>query len=287
MPWPFNCHTPKIVRSPTIFNSPHSGRRYGRGFLNQSALSFNQMRLSEDFYVDSLLEPVVEFGSVLLEACFPRSFVDVNRSSKDLDQKLILNLDKCSQNPRTLAGLGVIPRVVGQGLEIYKTKIAFNEVEYRLNKYYFPYHHKLKTVINDTIKKFGSATLFDFHSMPHSCANQFSTKKSIIPQIILGDCFGTSCDTRLSEKVFDIFSTAGFRVEMNNPFSGGFITKNYGVPKKNVHAIQVEIDRSLYMNEKDYTLHSGYLDLKKKLYFIIYELSQIQECKDVLFSAAE
>jgi N-formylglutamate deformylase len=256
-------------------------------FLSQSALSFGKIRLSEDFYVDSLLEPVCDFGSVLLVACFPRSFVDVNRSPTELDPKLISNLDKPSINARTCAGLGVIPRVVGNGLEIYGTKISFSEVVSRLNNYYFPYHQKLKQLIDNTIDSFGFATLFDFHSMPHGCINQFSGKKSLTPEVVLGDCFGTSCDSRLSEKVLDIFSLAGFRVAMNNPFSGGFITKNYGMPKRNVQAIQVEIDRSIYMNENDFTLHSGYLELRKKLYHVTYELSRLKEYNDDLFQAAE
>ena len=92
---------------------------------------------------------------------------------------------------------------------------------------------------------------------------------------------------KLSEKVFDIFSMVGFRVEMNNPFSGGFITKNYGIPKENIHTIQVEIDRSLYMNEANYTLHSGYSDLKKKLRKVICEISKIKKYKNNFLQAAE
>ena len=123
--------------------------------------------------------------------------------------------------------------------------------------------------------------------MPHSCINYSSKRKSVIPQVVLGDCFGASCEGELSEKVFNLFCAAGFRVEMNNPFSGGFITKNYGVPKENVQAIQVEIDRSLYMNETDYTLHSGYFNLKERLRNVIYELSNVKKIKSSLLHAAE
>ena len=284
---PFICHKPRAGCSPIIFNSPHSGRYYSKSFLSQSVLSLDKIRLSEDFYVDSLLKPVVEFGSVLLEACFPRSFVDVNRSSTELDRKLITNAKESLTNARTLAGLGVIPRIVGSGLEIYKTKISSSEVDSRLNNYYFPYHNKLKQVVDNSVNAFGFAILLDFHSMPNSCINQSRNNKSLVPQVVLGNCFGTSCDEKLSEKVFDIFSTSGFRVEMNNPFSGGFITKNYGVPKENAHAIQVEIDRSLYMDEANYTLHSGYSELKKKLRKVICEISKIKMYKNNFLKAAE
>lgn len=283
----FICHEPKIHCSPTIFSSPHSGRYYTRSFLNQAALSFDKIRRSEDFYVDTLLESVSDCGSVLLEACFPRSFVDVNRSPTELDQKLISNVKEAFINPHISAGLGVIPRVVGSGLEIYRTQISFNEVESRLAGYYFPYHKKLKQVIDKSIAMFGYAILFDFHSMPNSCVSYSRSKRASVPQVVLGDCFGKSSDSVLTEKVLNIFSNAGFRVEMNNPFSGGFITKNYGVPKENVQAIQVEIDRSLYMNEEDYTLHAGYLDLRKKLRNVIYELSLIKNHKNMFSEAAE
>ena len=123
--------------------------------------------------------------------------------------------------------------------------------------------------------------------LSNSCINQSRNNKSLVPQVVLGNCFGTSCDEKLSEKVFDIFSTSGFRVEMNNPFSGGFITKNYGVPKENAHAIQVEIDRSLYMDEANYTLHSGYSELKKKLRKVIFEISKIKMYKNNFLKAAE
>lgn len=284
---PFIHHKPTIVSSPVIFNSPHSGRQYSKVFLTQSGLSFDKIRLSEDFYVDTLLRPVTDCGSVLLEACFPRAFVDVNRAATELDQELIKNIKKVTKTIKTSVGLGVIPRVVGSGLEIYQKKISLKEAEARLKNYYFPYHQKLKQVIAQSHSSFGVAILFDFHSMPHSCINRPKIKDSLRPQVVLGDCFGTSCDAILSKKVFDIFSNEGFQVEMNNPFSGGFITKNYGKPKENVHAIQVEIDRKLYMNETDCTLHVGYLDLKKKIQNIIFELSRIMSSKNSLLEAAE
>ena len=284
---PFICHEPRIQSSPVIFNSPHSGRRYSQDFLAQSILPLNSLRLSEDFYVDALLDTANDCGSILLEASFPRSYVDVNRAPTELDQSLISSLKASSTNAKTIAGLGVVPRVVGNGLEIYRTKISLLEVNFRLNNYYFPYHEKLKQLIDSTVTSFGFAILFDFHSMPHSCINFGGQNKLSLPQVILSDCFGTSCNDVLSEKVFDIFSTEGFNVEMNNPFSGGFITKNYGQPKENVQVIQVEIDRSLYIDEINYTFHSGYVDLKKKIRNVVYALSMLQEHKSTIFQAAE
>lgn len=283
----FICHLPISGVSPIIFNSPHSGRRYERTFLNQTALNWREIRASEDSYVDTLLDSVTDFGSVLIEACFPRSFVDLNRSYDELDTKLIDIIKKRALNPRISAGLGVIPRITGNGLEIYRRKISMIEVYSRLQKFYFPYHTKLKKLIKKAKFDFGFSILFDFHSMPHNSLQFWQQKKTFHPEIILGDCFGSSCSSWLSETVFDIFSSEGFRVETNVPFSGGFITRNYGNPKKNIHVIQVEIDRSLYMNEVDFTLHEGYPILKQKLNNVIYNLSEIKNKNKVLLLATD
>lgn len=284
---PFVCHTPINYSSPLIFSSPHSGRIYNKSFLMQATLNLKEVRISEDFYVDQLLAPVTEFGAFFLEACFPRSFVDVNRSPDELDQKLISDLKTGGTNSRTLAGLGVIPRVVGDGIEIYDHKLCLQEVNYRLRRYYHPYHYKLQALVNQAIKHFGLAVLFDFHSMPHNCLENFTDKSACAPQIVLGDCFGSSCSSEFSKKVFDIFVSEGFRVKRNSPFSGGFITKNYGVSRKNVEAIQIEIDRSMYMDENTFELSSGFLDLREKLKKVYFHLSNILEEVPGLIRAAE
>ena len=265
----YNCHLPKILNSPIIFNSPHSGRLYESKFLKETKLSWDEIRLSEDCYVDNLLDFVTEFGCVLMEATFPRAFVDVNRSSHEMDPKIIKGLKKTLITPRIAAGLGVIPRLVGNGKEIYKKKISLPEANYRLKNYYFPYHEKLKDIIDKSIQKFGLSVLVDFHSMPHNSIQNPDKNRTRLPQVILGDCFGASCHPLLVKKVYDLFVDAGFRVEMNNPFSGGFITQNYGTPLSNIHVIQVELDRSLYMNEANFRPHEGYADIKKRLRSII------------------
>ena len=276
---PFVCHRPKLFDTPIIYNSPHSGRIYNSSFLGHSVLSFNEIRVSEDYYVDQLFQSATENGAFLLEACFPRSFVDVNRSPSELDQKLIAELSSTIMSPRTSAGLGVIPRIVGDGIEIYSEKLSLEEVKIRLNSYYYPYHRQLKKLIGHALEHFGTAILLDVHSMPHACLENFSDDKTQLPQIVIGDCFGSSCSPSFSQEVFDIFESEGFKVVRNSPFSGGFITKNYGSPVEKVHVIQVEIDKSLYMNEEDFRLHSGYEDLRLRLDAIVKSLSCMQKPK--------
>ncbi len=275
----FICHVPEVVDSPVLFNSPHSGRLYDRCFLRQTLLSWQEIRLSEDCYVDKFLNSAPRYGSVFVEATFPRAFVDVNRSSNEMDPKIIKGLNSTIHSPKVSAGLGVIPRVVGNGLDIYKSKISYQEAENRLRNYYFPYHKKLRELIEKAVQKFGLSIVFDFHSMPHSSIKDCKEKVSEVPQIVLGDCYGSSCDSELFEKAYEVFVAGGFRVERNSPFSGGFITKNYGSPVEKVHVIQVEIDKSLYMNEEDFRLHSGYEDLRLRLNSIVKSLSCIQKPK--------
>ena len=284
---PFVCHRPKLFDTPIIYNSPHSGRIYNSSFLGHSVLSFNEIRVSEDYYVDQLFQSATENGAFLLEACFPRSFVDVNRSPSELDQKLIAELSSTIMSPRTSAGLGVIPRIVGDGIEIYSEKLSLEEVKIRLNSYYYPYHRQLKKLIGHALEHFGTAILLDVHSMPHACLENFSDDKTQLPQIVIGDCFGSSCSPSFSQEVFDIFESEGFKVVRNSPFSGGFITKNYGVSHENVEVIQIEIDRSMYMNEKKLALHAGFFTLRKKLEKIVRSLAHRKREKSFMFQAAE
>ena len=269
------CLKPEEQTSRVIFNSPHSGRIYDVSFLRKSVLDLKKLRSSEDAFVDEIIKPVSSMGCISLAANFPRCFLDLNRNPEDLDNKLISGFEHKNTNSRILAGLGVIPRVVSDGNPIYESKISMDEVNFRLKNYYFPYHLILKNILQSTKEKFGNTILLDFHSMPRAALKTFSTDKKYLPEIVLGDCYGSSCNSWLMDKVYDFFSSAGFRVEKNIPFAGGFITKNYGKPLKNVQALQIEIDRSIYMDEKDYALHEGFKELNGKIKGVLLLLSKL------------
>ena len=278
---------PRKHTSNVIFNSPHSGRIYPTSFLNQARLQLHELRISEDAYVDKLLESVSSLGSILLEACFPRSFVDVNRAPEELDSILIEGVGGKTTNSRVAAGLGVIPRTVGNGRDIYTRKISLGEAKSRLLDFYHPYHALLESLIFETKMDYGQTILLDFHSMPSDSLRFFSNKRSNCPEIIIGDCYGSSCDAQITELVLDIFSSEGFNVVKNLPFSGGFITRHYGDPERDVHTLQVEINRSLYINEKDLTFAKDFGAFKKKLDKVIKRLSKITHFSNKNFKAAE
>ena len=244
----FALYEPVELTSCVVFASPHSGRGYSLEFLDQSRLDSHAIRASEDAFVDHLFQLVTDFGAPLLAACAPRAYVDLNRACDELDPALIYGVRSVGLNARVAAGLGVVPRVVAIGRPIYNGKISMQEAQARLQDIWHPYHQRLQALLDATRAKFGHVVLIDCHSMPHLAVNM--EKRSDTPaQIILGDRFGAAADGEVVDQVQAAFVTAGFRVARNNPFAGAYIGQHYGKPQRSQHVIQIEIDRSLYMNE--------------------------------------
>ncbi len=230
-----------------VFSSPHSGAEYPAAFLRESCLTPLQLRSSEDAFVDRLIGDT--FGAPVLKARFPRAYIDLNRAADELDPAVIQGAQGAATNPRIAAGLGVIPRVVANGRAIRLGKMKMAEAQARIDSCYSPYHTALEGLVKAQQSRFGACYLFDLHSMPRSCLPSSPSFKR--PQIVIGDRYGTSSGHGLTDAVVNIFETAGFRVARNNPFAGGYITRHYGAPGHGVHAMQIEIDRSLYMNESE------------------------------------
>lgn len=241
---------PKSVSSCAVFNAAHSGTNLPADFVANSRLSVAELRSSEDAFVDRLISKAPLFGAPLLAANFSRSFVDANRSFAELDPALIDGLPRQKPNPRVAVGLGVLPRIVSDGKIIQDGKIDVEAAENRLNTFYFPYHAALKKLIAEQKQRFGMCLLFDFHSMPKEAIKSAPHVQAKMADIILGDRFGSACDRWVMDAVEMIFRDSGFSVARNAPFAGGYITQHYGRPKKQVHAVQIEINRSLYMDEK-------------------------------------
>ncbi len=247
---PFKLLEPAIRTSNVVFASPHSGRDYTFSFLRQSILDDHTIRSSEDAFVDLLFGPAPIYGSPLLAAMAPRSFVDLNRSETELDPLLINDVNETAYNPRVASGLGVIPRVVTDGRTIYRGKISLSEAYRRIDGIWRPYHRRLQTLMYDVRQQFGEVVLIDCHSMPHAAMRGTVGIGTRSPEIVLGDRFGTSARQDLVDRVEAVFSGAGLRVTRNTPFAGAYTAKHYGRPSMGQHVIQVEIDRSLYMNER-------------------------------------
>jgi N-formylglutamate amidohydrolase len=254
----FTLSAPAEQRVPFVFNSPHSGRTYPPSFLAAAKLDKNQIRGSEDFHVDGLFQDVVPLGAPLMQAHFPRAFVDINREPYELDQKLFsekLPSYSNGNSVRVTSGLGTIARVVAESREIYRQKPTLDEAMRRIETHYRPYHDALRRLLARTHVHFGYSVLVDCHSMPSSAVDRSRGKK---PDIIIGDRYGTSCPSELSEAIVEIFHDLGMSVARNKPYAGGFITEHYGRPLRGLHAVQIEINRGLYMDEKKLELTPGF-----------------------------
>lgn len=243
---------PPAQTLPFIFASPHSGRVYPKAFLQATRLDGTAIRRSEDSFVDEIVGAAPTLGAPLLKAHFPRAFVDPNREAYELDPTMFdapLPTHANTRSPRVLAGLGTIARVVRDGAEIYRGRISLHEALARIDTYYKPYHAALRGLIDATQAQFGHAVLIDCHSMPSVGGPLDQDIGSSRPDIILGDRFGTSCARRLTDTVERVLALQGFTVLRNNPYAGGYTTEHYGRPMTGQHALQIEINRALYMDE--------------------------------------
>ncbi|MGR3542191.1 MAG: N-formylglutamate amidohydrolase [Hasllibacter sp.] len=242
----FDLTMPHRRDTAAVFASPHSGRNYPVGFLRDSVLDRRTIRSSEDAFVDELWADVPGHGAPLLAALAPRAFVDMNRDEGELDPALISGVGRVAHNPRIASGLGVIPRVVAGGRAIYRGKIGMRAARGRIEHYWRPYHATLAGLLDEAHRGFGEAILIDCHSMPHEAIEGLSGSR---PQVVLGDRFGASADGGIVDRIETRFRDEGLRVARNAPFAGAYIAQQYGTPAKGRHAVQIEIDRSLYMDE--------------------------------------
>ena len=272
---PFTLRVPKQQSTSVVFASPHSGRDYPWSFLRGSVLDEKAIRSSEDAFVDQLFDCVTEYGAPILSATAPRAYIDLNRSAEELDPALIEGVRRGSHNPRVTSGLGVIPRVVANGRAIYRGKITLEEAHTRLRDYWRPYHERLQKLLDDTREQHGEVILIDCHSMPHEAIDSVGTRGTPHPQIVLGDRFGAAADGAIVEQIEAAFSDAGLRVVRNSPFAGAYTAQHYGRPSRRQHVVQVEIDRSLYMNERLIRPNSDFDRFRSLIRSIVADLTGI------------
>lgn len=238
---------PREMLAPVVFASPHSGRAYPAAFVSASRLDPLRLRRSEDSFVDELFAEVPGLGMPLVAATFPRAFCDANREPWELDPAMFADPLPAWVNtasPRVGAGLGTIAKVVASGEGIYRDKLAFAEAEARIRACWEPFHAALTAQIEAVRARFGACVLIDCHSMP---GNSLPPRSAT--DIVLGDAHGTACAPEVIATVERVLQGLGFSVRRNDPYAGGFITRHYGRPREGVHAVQIEIVRSLYMDE--------------------------------------
>ncbi|MEL6617768.1 MAG: N-formylglutamate amidohydrolase [Pseudomonadota bacterium] len=265
--------------SSVVFASPHSGRDYPWSFVRDTLLDEQTIRSSEDAFVDQLFDTAPHHGAPLLKAGAPRAFVDLNRSAEELDPALIEGVRRQGHNPRIASGLGVIPRVVANGRAIYRGKLTMKEAEQRIDRYWRPYHQILQKLLDGAHRHHGQAILLDCHSMPHEAMDGIARSGVRRPDVVLGDRFGAAAGGLIVDQIEAAFATEGFTVARNAPFAGAYITQAYGRPSRNQHAVQIEIDRALYMNERLIRPNAQFDDVRDRLGRVVEAVSNIGQVR--------
>lgn len=283
----FEALEPADQSAALVFNSPHSGQRYPAAFLAASCLDERAIRRSEDSFVDELFLPVLQRGAPLLRAHFPRAWLDVNREPYELDPKMFTGEVPAFANIASLrvaGGLGTIARIVAESQEIYAVPLPIQEALTRIDSVYVPYHKTLRGLIARTHASFGFAILIDCHSMPSFTRTSSARTR---PHFVLGDRHGTSCSRELTQLAYRFLTGRGYSVACNKPYAGGFITEHYGRPHSHLHALQLEINRALYLDERTLQKTSGFGELQRDLMGLVEELAGLSLCGEIDREAAE
>lgn len=237
------------------------------------------IRRSEDSYVDELFGDVAANGMPLLSANFPRAFVDANREPFELDPEMFVGPLPSFVNTRSLrvaGGLGTIARVVADGKEIYRHKLSFEEAEQRIRELYEPYHDELRKLVADAHHRFGCAVLVDCHSMPSVGGPMDQDAGLARADVVLGDRHGTSGANEVTAFAEEIFTELGYTVVRNAPYAGGYTTERYGKPLHGIHALQIELNRALYMDETTLAKKPGFQDLNSDLSTFVDRLADLE-----------
>ena len=270
---------PRAHAIPFVFNVPHAGDVYPPAFLQAARLDALSLRRSEDAFVDRLLAGVTALGAPLMRARFPRAYLDVNREPYELDPRMFdgrLPTYANTRSMRVAGGLGTVPRIVADGQDIYRTRLPVDAALARIEGLYKPYHRALRGLVHRTARGFGHAVLVDCHSMPASSLGRDEARRT---DVVLGDRYGTACAPALTDIAEAAFAGAGFRVVRNRPYAGGFITEHYGEPSLGRHALQVEINRTLYMEERALIERPDFAELGARLVAVFAQVAGAWEAE--------
>jgi N-formylglutamate amidohydrolase len=272
---PFDVIEPDHWRGPVVFNSPHSGSIYPRSFLLAARLDHATLRRSEDSFVDELIAGVVPRGYPMMRAHFPRCYVDVNREPYELDPRMFDGRLPSFANTRSMrvaGGLGTVARVVGDAQEIYDQRISVDDALRRIESLYKPYHRTLRKLFTRVHSDFGAAVLIDCHSMPSATGSRDDRPRA---DVVIGDRYGTSCVPVVAETTERLLRSLGYSVSRNKPYAGGFITEHYGNPAAGLHAVQIELNRALYMDERSHERIAGFRRLATHIEMLADEIAAI------------
>lgn len=250
---------------PLVFDSPHSGTAYPADF--DYACTFDALEKAEDKYVDELFGAAPDMGAALLCAHFPRTYIDVNRCEKDIDIDLLEDIwpEEIAATPRSHAGIGLIRRLVKPGVPLYSRALKAAEIKTRIDTYYRPYHAALEKLIEDAHYRHGQVWHINCHSMPSQESSTFRVNPLRQADFVLGDRDGTTCDIDFTHALRDFLKKAGYKVAINDPYKGVELVRRYANPATERHSLQIEISRSLYMDEESCKKSKNFNALKEDI----------------------
>jgi N-formylglutamate amidohydrolase len=246
--------------APVVFSSPHSGRTYPSSFTH--AVDLHLLRCVEDTFVEALFEHAPLQGAALVAALMPRTFIDVNRDVCDIDTAIIAGEWPLPAEPSDYSrrGAGIVWTNLGPDGDIYARKLTADEVLRRIYECWRPYHEELQTRLSMLRRRFGGVWLVDCHSMPSADGTG-----EALPDFVLGDREGTTCAGDFADFIEAVLEQQGYKVTRNDPYRGVEILRRYGRPADRSHALQIEVNRRLYMDERTRARHGGYAKLKANL----------------------
>lgn len=275
---------PSVPRHPVLISVPHAGRAYPDALAQLCRLSVTDLVPLEDRFADKLVDRVVADGFSAIIATTPRAWIDLNRAEREYDPTLVdgMRIGLPIASAKVRGGLGIIPRRIARGGDIWKRMISADAFTARLVDHHRPYHDALSGMIEAIVARFGVAIVLDLHSMPPLAPLANRTT----PRVIIGDLFGRSAFSCFTDRVSQIVAAHKISQSTNVPYAGGYILERHGNPVRNVHALQIEIDRSLYLDGTLTQLGSGVAAMQHLVRDIVASLSD-EAMRSSLMQAAE
>lgn len=250
---------------PLVFDSPHSGTVMPEGVAHNA--SDWQLRINTDLFVDDLFDHVTDHGAGFLRAFFPRTFVDANRSEREIDPSLLVEPwpGPVVETRKTRVGLGVIRKYIAKGEPMHPEPLTVDEVTWRLETFHRPYHTTLAAMLDGARERHGAVWSVNCHSTKSVGAAMNRDEGQRRADVILGDLDGQSAEPAFVAATAEAFRDKGYGVAINDPFKGAEIIRRFGAPEAGRHAIQIEINRALYLDEDTYEPAPGFEALRRDL----------------------
>jgi N-formylglutamate deformylase len=254
-------HDPRSTPIPLVLDSPHSGTEYPRDFDHLPSRA--SVRQAEDTHVAELYAAAPEFGATLVEALFPRAYIDPNRHVADIDPQLLADAwpGPITPSRKTELGIGLVWRLAHGGAPMYARKLTVAEVQRRIANYYEPYQRNVATALDETHRAFGAVWHINCHSMPAVGDVMSDDPGRARADFVLGDRDGSTCEPEFTAFIAAALAGMGYGVAINDPYKGVELVRKFGRPAERRHSLQIEVNRKLYMDEATLDKNQGFASL--------------------------